>query len=54
MTHFKIKMKERGVDGNVRMLETEYIGDVTPEYVIDFFGLNNTDILDYEIIVTAF
>lgn len=49
MKHFVATIKEMGTDGKVRTLHPEYMGDVTEEYLIDFWGLNHPDVLEYEI-----
>jgi hypothetical protein len=49
MKHFKAHIKERGKDGKVRHLFPEFCGNVTKEYLIDFWGLNNDDVIDYNI-----
>lgn len=41
-----IKYKEVGSD---RYRTTSFEGDKSEEYIIDFFGLNNSDIEDYKI-----
>ena len=49
MKHFKATIKEKGKDGQVHVLHPEFVGDVTSEYLIDFWGLNNPDVIGYTI-----
>lgn len=49
MKRFKATIKEKGADGIIRHLHPEFVGDVTKEYLIDFWGLNNPDVLEWEI-----
>ena len=44
--HFKITVKEVGV---VNPVETEYHGYIDRKGLIDFFGLNNSDVEWYKI-----
>lgn len=46
MKQYKITMKEVGND---RLLESFYYGDVSREYLVDFYGLNQPDIEWYDI-----
>jgi hypothetical protein len=45
MKHFKATIKERG--GHI--LHPEYYGDVTKEFLIDFWGCNEPDVVWYTI-----
>ena len=49
MKHFKATIKEKGMDGVIRTLRPEFVGDVTKEYLIELFGLNNPDVLEWNI-----
>ena len=49
MKHFKAHITERGSDGKVRHLFPSYVGNVTKEFLIDFWGLRNKDVLDWDI-----
>ena len=49
MKHFKATIKEKGMDGIIRTLCPEFVGDATKEYLINFWGLNNTDVLEWNI-----
>ena len=49
MKHFKATIKEKGVDGVIRTLRPEFVGDATKEYLINFWGLNNPDVLEWNI-----
>ena len=49
MKHFKSTIKENGMDGVIRTLRPEYVGDATKEYLINFCGLNNPDVLEWTI-----
>lgn len=49
MKHFKATIKEQGKDGVVRHVFPEFVGNVTKEYLIDFWGLNNPDVLEWTI-----
>ena len=49
MKHFRATIKEKGKDGVIRHVFPEYVGDVTKEYLIDFWGLNNPDVLEWNI-----
>lgn len=49
MKHYVATIKEKGADGKVRTLHPEFVGDVSKEYLINFWGLNNDDVLEYEI-----
>lgn len=49
MKHFKATIKEKGMDGVIRTLRTEFVGDATKEYLINFWGLNNPDVLEWNI-----
>ena len=49
MKHYVATIKELGTDGKVHVLHPEFVGDVSKEYLIDFWGLNNDDVLEYEI-----
>nr|DAT14050.1 MAG TPA: hypothetical protein [Caudoviricetes sp.] len=44
--HFKITVKEVGV---VNPVETEYHGNIDRKGLIDFFGLNNSNVEWYKI-----
>lgn len=44
--HFKITVKEVGV---VNSVETEYHGNIDRKGLIDFFGLNNSNVEWYKI-----
>lgn len=45
-TYWSIKIKEVGKDD---ILETEYLGNIDRQGLIDFYGLNNDDVEWYEI-----
>lgn len=48
MATFKVTMTEQGRDGS--MLTIEQIADApSRQHVIDWYGLNEPDILDYQI-----
>lgn len=49
MKHFKATIKEKGMDGVIRTLRPEFVGDATKEYLINFWGLNNPDVLEWTI-----
>lgn len=50
MKHFKAHIVEKNAkDGKIRHLYPEYVGDATREYLIDFWGLNNPDVLEWMI-----
>lgn len=49
MKRFKATIKEKGVDGVIRTLHPEFVGDVTKDFLIDFWGLNNPDVLEWTI-----
>ena len=49
MKHFKATIKEKGMDGVIRPLRPEFVGDATKEYLINFWGLNNPDVLEWKI-----
>lgn len=49
MKHFKATIKEKGKDGQVHVLHPEFVGDATREYLIGFWGLNESDVMDYTI-----
>lgn len=49
MKRFVAAIKEKGSDGVVRCLHPEYLGDVTSGFLIDFWGLNNPDVLEWKI-----
>ena len=49
MNHFKATIKEKGVDGVIRTLRPEFFGDATKEYLINFWRLNNPDVLEWNI-----
>ena len=49
MKHFKATIKEKGMDGVIRTLLPEFVGDATKEYLINFWGLNNPDVLEWKI-----
>ena len=49
MKHFKATIKEMGKDGVVGHVFPEFVGNVTREYLIDFWGLNNPDVLEWSI-----
>ena len=49
MKRFVATIKEKGSDGVVRHLHPEYLGDVTREFLINFWGLNDPDVLEWEI-----
>ena len=46
MKHWKATIKERNKNG---LLTPSYIGNVTKEFLIDFWGLNEPDVEWYEI-----
>lgn len=48
MKTFKVTMRELGKDGLVRIIKQTAVCK-TRQQVIDFYGLNEPDILDYEI-----
>lgn len=49
MKHSKAHIVEKGKDGVVRHVFPEFVGNVTREYLIDFWGLNNPDVLEWSI-----
>lgn len=49
MKRFVATIKEKGSDGVVRCLHPEYLGDVTRGFLIDFWGLNDPDVLKWKI-----
>lgn len=49
MKRFVATIKEKGSDCVVRCLHPEYLGDVTREFLIDFWGLNDPDVLEWKI-----
>lgn len=49
MKRFKATIKENGMDGIIRTLRPEFVGDATNEYLINFWGLNNQDVLEWTI-----
>ena len=49
MKHYKATIKEMGKDSVARHVFPEFVGNVTREYLIDFWGLNNPDVLEWEI-----
>lgn len=49
MKRFKATIKEKGMDGVIRTLRPEFVGDATKEYLINFWGLNNPDVLEWTI-----
>ena len=49
MKRFKATIKEIGKDGQVHVLHPEYLGDVTREFLINFWGLNDPDVLEWNI-----
>ena len=49
MKHFKATIKENSMDGVIRTLRPEFVGDATKEYLINFWGLNNPDVLEWKI-----
>ena len=49
MKHFKAPIKEKCMDGIIRTLRPEFVGDATKEYLINFWGLNNQDVLEWNI-----
>lgn len=50
MKKFIVEMQERGKDGVVRTLKQEAICE-TRQQVIDWYGLNEPDIVSYKIMV---
>ncbi len=46
MAHFKVTIKERLFP---RLLTSHFLGDVTEEYIIDFYGLHEPDVAWYKI-----
>ena len=48
MKKFEVKMKEAGRDGKVREI-TQMAFCESPRQVIEFYGLNEPDILSYSI-----
>lgn len=48
MKTFEVTMRELGKDGQVRTIKQTSVCE-TRQQVIDFYGLNEPDILDYEI-----
>ena len=42
-------IKEQGRDGKVRTLFPSFVGNVSKEYLIDFWGLRNTEVLEWNI-----
>lgn len=49
MKHSEAHIVEKGKDGVVRHVFPEFVGNVTREYLIDFWGLNNPDVLEWSI-----
>ena len=49
MKHFRATIKENGSDGVIRHVFPEFVGNVTKEFLIDFWGLNNPDVLEWTI-----
>jgi len=49
MKHFRATIKEKGMDGVIRTLRPEFVGNVTKDFLIDFWGLNNPDVLEWTI-----
>ena len=49
MKHFKAIIKERGKDGKVHVLHPEFIGNATREELVAFWGLNEPDVLEWNI-----
>lgn len=45
-THYRIRVKERN---NSHIVETEFIGNKSRRYIIDFFGLEQPDVESYTI-----
>ena len=37
MKHFTATIKEKGMDGVIRTLRQEFVGDATKEYLINFW-----------------
>lgn len=48
MKRFKVVMQEKGADGKVRPIEQEARCE-NRQQVIDWYGLNEPDIVDYSI-----
>ena len=48
MTHFKVTMEELGSDGTIHTLTQDAICE-SRQKVIEFYGLNQPDILSYNI-----
>lgn len=48
MKTYKVTMREQGADGKVRTI-TQFAHCETRQQVIDWYGLNQPDILDYQI-----
>lgn len=49
MKHYRATIKEVDANGNIHVLHPEFVGDVTEEYLVEFWGLRNSDVLEYEI-----
>ena len=49
MKHFKATIKEKGMDGVIRTLHQEFVGDATKEYLINFWWFKNPDVLELTI-----
>ena len=48
MKRFKVVMQEKGVDGKIRPIEQEAVCE-SRRQVIEWYGLNEPDIVDYSI-----
>lgn len=46
--NYKVTMKERGADGSIRTLEQTAVAQ-SRKQVIDWYGLDEPDIIDYTI-----
>ena len=49
MKHFRATIKEKGRNGVIRHVYPEFVGNVTKDFLIDFWGLNNPDVLVWTI-----
>lgn len=47
MQHFKVQIREVGSD---HIIESEYVGNLDRKGIIEFYGLNNPDVVWYKII----
>ena len=47
--HFKASILEKGEHGDSHHVFPEYVGEATIDYLIDFWGLHNDDVISWKI-----